>query len=247
MPESHADRIVEEVVTAHGGAQYWNNLKAIEAEISAWGLLFRTKRIPVLSRVRVRALTREPRFTFFDFPRPGQLGELVGNEEVCISGSDGRLLARRIHPRAEFRSLRRLFYWDSLDFIYFGGYATWNYLLTPFLFLRDGFVFEEMETGQDKSRAWLRLRVTFPTDIPTHCRTQIFYFDEQRLVRRLDYRAEVVGRWANAAHFCADYRAFDGIQAPTKRRVRPLILGNRPLPGPILVALEVHDMRPMTD
>ena len=38
-------------------------------------------------------------------------------------------------PRAAFRSLRRQLYWDDLDFIYFGGYATWNCLLTPFLFL----------------------------------------------------------------------------------------------------------------
>jgi len=27
---------------------------------------------------------------------------------------------------------------DELDFIYFGGYATWNYLTAPFLLARKG-------------------------------------------------------------------------------------------------------------
>ncbi|NTV43073.1 MAG: hypothetical protein HGA63_07210 [Syntrophobacteraceae bacterium] len=62
-------------------------------------------------------------------------------------------------------------------------------------------------------------------------------------MRRLDYTAEVVGQWAHAAHFCEGYRDFGGFKAPTRRRVRPLWWGSRPLPGPTLVALEIHDIR----
>lgn len=236
---------LEKVFSAHGREEYWLSLEAIEARISAWGLLFTIKSIPVLDRVWVRALILEPRFTFFDFPQPGQRSEFIGDKEVHIANSSGNDVERRVHPRSAFRKLRRLFYWDSLDFIYFGGYATWNYLMTPFLFLRDGFKFEELGALRGAFGTWTRLCVTFPDDIPTHCKTQIFYFDENGFLRRLDYTAEVVGRWAHAAHLCDEYREFDGLKIPTRRRVVPRTFGNKPLPAPTLVPIEVHEMRPI--
>lgn len=237
--------IVKRIIGAHGGAEYWNSLEALEGEISARGFLFTAKRAPVLDHVRIRALTRQPRFTFFNFPKQGQTGEFIGDDEVRVLGSGGKVLERRVHPRSAFRGPKRLLSWDSCDFLYFAGYATWNYLTTPFLFLHDGFIFEEMTPVRDEAGILIRLRVTFPPDIPTHCREQIFYFDEQLLLRRLDYTAEVVGRWAHAAHLCGEYRGFDLLRVPTRRRVLPLLFGNKPFPGPVLVDIKVHDIRPM--
>ena len=48
----------------------------------------------------------------------------------------------------------------------------------------------------------------------------------------------LMGGWAHAAHFCENYRDFGGLKAPTRRRVRPILFGSSPLPGPILVAIE---------
>jgi len=237
--------ILQQIIDAHGGLALWSSLDAIEADISAWGLLFTVKRRPVLNRVKVTAKAHEPCFLFHEFPSPGLTGELVGNDEIRISESDGTIVARRLQPRSAFRGLRRLIYWDALDFIYFGGYAMWNYLVVPFLFLRDGFQFEVLGSPSDAPPSWVRLLVTFPDDVPTHCRRQIFYFDENRHLRRLDYTAEVVGHWAHAAHFCENYRDFEGFKAPTRRRVRPLLWGSRSLPGLTLVALEIHNIRPM--
>lgn len=240
-------KIIEKIIDAHGGAEQWNAIEALEAEISVKGFLFSAKRMPVLKHVRVRALMREPQFTFHDIPQIGQTGEFAGDKEVYIADSKGNIMEKRLLPRAAFRKLRRLFYWDSLDFIYFGGYATWNYFVTPIVFLRDNFRFEELAPVSGSFGYWSRLRVTFPDDLPTHSRTQIFYFDEQFLLRRLDYTAEVVGGWAHAAHFCDEYREFDGLKIPTHRRVIPMIFGNKPLPGPTLVEIEVHEMRPIRD
>ena len=236
-------KIVEKVIEAHGGVSRWTELEALEANISARGLLFKAKRRPILNRVRVRAATREPKFTFYDFPEPGQTSELLGEKEVRILGADNEIRASRIQPRLAIRGLRRQLYWDDLDFIYFGGYATWNYLVTPFLFIRKDFHFEKLEPLPTISESWLRLRVSFPDDLPTHCKTQIFYFDRNYLLRRLDYTAEVVGRWARAAHICENYQNFDGIKVATIRRVRPLFFSNNPLPGPTLVAIDIHDFR----
>ncbi len=245
MVAANAMRTLHEVIDAHGGMDYWNSLEALEMEISASGFLFTAKRRPILRRVRMRADTREPRCAFFDFPIKGQTSELIGNVEVRILNSAGKIIARREDPRAAFRGIRRQFAWDNLDFIYFGGYATWNYLTTPFLLARNGFVVEALEPLHGSLPPLTRLQVTFPDDVPTHSRRQIFYFDDQRLLRRLDYTAEVVGGWAHAAHFCEEYRTFDRLKAPSRRKVLPLFFGHKPLPGPILVAIEVHDITPV--
>jgi hypothetical protein len=237
--------LVHEIIEAHGGAALWNNLAALEAEISAWGFLFTAKRRPPLERVVVSAWTRKPRLKFHDFPAPGLTGELIGDQEVRILGSDGNPKATRLTPRSAFTGLRRRISRDALDFIYFGGYALWNYLVTPFLFLRKGVQFQVLEPWEHAQPPWLRLQVTFPSDVPTHCRKQVFYFDEPRHLRRLDYTAEVVGRRARAAHLCENYQDFDGLKAPTRRRVRPILFGSSPLPAPNVVAIEVHTIRPV--
>jgi len=239
---TEADRILADVVAAHGGAALWQSLTAVEAVLSVDGFLFTTKRVRPLRQVRVSASTTEPRFTFFDWPRFGQRGEWLGEDEVRIIAADGAVIARRKQPRAAFRGLRRQLWWDALDFLYFAGYATWNYLTTPFLLMRPGFQFEVLPAAGD---GIVRIAATFPADLPSHCRKQVFHFTPDGELLRLDYTAEVVGGWAHAAHVCADYRDFDGLRAPTKRRVHPLFHLKNPLPFPTLVAIDVLELRPV--
>jgi hypothetical protein len=238
-------QIIHELIEAHGGMERWSGLEALDAEMSVRGFLFTAKRRHLLDHVRVKAEAHEPRFSFFDFPKEGQTAEWIGNDEVRILDSSGAVLSRRENPRHSFKGLRRQFWWDDLDFIYFAAYATWNYLTFPFLFTYKGFLFEALEPLQGKLSRITRLQVTFPDDIPTHSRKQVFYIDDQRMLRRLDYTAEVVGRWAHAAHLCENYRTFDGIKAPTHRKVLPFFVGRTPLPGPVLVEIDMHDIRPV--
>ena len=241
-----AGEAVHRIIDAHGGADFWSGLAALEAEISTSGLLFRFKKRPVLDHVKVTAYTHEPRFVFYDFPSPGLAGELVGNSEVRVVDSQGHVVKKRDNPRSAFKGISRWFSWDDLDFIYFGGYATWNYLVAPFFFLWEGFDLEVLEPMTVSSSSWFRLKVTMPEDLPTHSRQQIFYFDEFWHLMRLDYVAEVIGGWAHAAHLCENYRQFGGLMAPTRRRVRPILFGDHPLPGPNLVALDIHDIIPIS-
>jgi hypothetical protein len=241
MIDNDIHKIIEQVIEAHGGVDRWKNLEAIEALLSARGFLFKAKHRPVLNRIRVRAPAHEPKFIFYDCPQTGQNSELLGDEEVRIIGADNQVVTSRRQPRVAIRSLRRQIYWDALDFAYFGGYATWNYLVTPFLFLKDGFHIEKLEPLPQMPEFPLRLQVGFPEGLPTHCKKQIFYFDRDYLLRRLDYTAEVVNRWAHAAHICENYQDFNGFKIPTKRRVLPLPFGNKPLSGPVIVAIDIHD------
>ena len=235
--------LVYEAVEAHGGSRLWRGIQTLEAEVSARGLLFGAKQRPTLERVRVRAATTTPRLQFVDFPLPGLHSRFLGDREVRISDASGTLQARRERPRDSFWWPDRQLWWDRLDFTYFAGYALWNYLTLPFSLLRPGFAFEILEPLPAATGDWLRLKVTFPADLPTHSRTQVLYFDDDRHLKRMDYTAEVVGLWARAAHLCEDYRDFGGLRAPTRRQVVPQGPGGWSLPGPTLVGLELHDLR----
>jgi hypothetical protein len=90
---------VNNIIAAHGGEDFWNGLEALEAEISASGLLFTFKRRPVLNHVRVTAYAHEPRFVFHDFPSAGLSGELVGDKEVRVVSNDGEIIQKRQNPR----------------------------------------------------------------------------------------------------------------------------------------------------
>ena len=148
-------------------------------------------------------------------------------------------------PRSpEFRGLRRALWWDHLDVLYFAGYALWNYLCAPFLFVEPGFVAEEIEPWDEETEQWRRLRVTFPPTVPTHCQEQVFYFDARSLLCRLDYTVEVVGSWVRAAHYCFDHRAFAGLMVPTRRRVVPRRSDGRAYSGPTIVWIEIKDVVP---
>jgi hypothetical protein len=245
MIENEATAILQTSIDVHGGMKYWNALEAIEADISANGFLFTAKHCTPLNHVRMRASVKEAKFSFLDFPKPGQTAELIGNEEVRILDQSGIVIARRERPRAAFRGIRHFFFWDALDFIYFGGYATWNYLTTPFLLMQDGFKHDLLGPFHAGGRSLTKIQVTFPEHVPTHSRRQVFYFDNEKLLRRIDYTAEVVGIWAHAAHLCEEYKTFGGLKVPTRRRVYPLFSRSKPYPLPLLVAIDVHNLSPI--
>ena len=51
-----------------------------------------------------------------------------------------------------------------------------------------------------------------------HHRQQTYYFDDAGLLRRLDYSVDLLGS-GPAVHYPSEYREFDGIMVPTRRRV----------------------------
>lgn len=74
----------------------------------------------------------------------------------------------------------------------------------------------EITDGNERRSA---LRVEFPKEFETHSRVQTFYFDQTGLLRRNDYFAEIIGRWAMGAHYSEGYVEINGIQVALKRRV----------------------------
>lgn len=234
---------LDHILDAHGGLGRWRSLTAIELEMSAYGFLFRAKHVPLQHHVRLTISTRTPEVVIHDYPEPGQSAALLGNNRVEIRGADGTVLECRDNPRGAFGFGRHSLYWDTLDFAYFSGYAMWNYTNLPFLLADPRFTIQPLPADNGGTR----LQVGFPPELPTHSPIQEFRFDTSGRLARHDYTAEVVGSWAKAAHLCHDYREFDGLWLPTRRRVYPRGPLGRPLPIPTLVAIDVHDARLRSD
>jgi hypothetical protein len=237
--------LLDDVLAAHGGRERWSRARTVRGRVRSDGLLVRM-RFPgnKLADGRLEVTLGEPVAMAWPFPEEGQRG-VFDHGEVRIESLSGAVLASRERPRELFfgrSGLRRAVRWDPLDAGYFAGYAWWNYINTPWLLARDDVSTVELEPWREGEATWRRLEARFPPGIETHCPRQVFYFDADLRLRRHDYTAEVVGRWAKAAHMCDDHVEVDGLLFPTRRRVVPRGPGDRPLPGPALVTLQLSEI-----
>ncbi len=153
---------------------------------------------------------------------------------VRIETLDGEVLESRERPRERFfglSGLRRNLRWDALDATYFAGYAWWNYLNAPYLLAPRG---RQRARGRAVARArrgetWRRLEARFRRRSRHPLAAPDVLLRRRLRLRRHDYTAEVVGRWARAAHLCARPRRGRraGLpDAPLGAAARP---GNAPL------------------
>jgi hypothetical protein len=163
--------------------------------------------------------------------RPGVLANLRATVDprrphVELHGL-GTFDAARPRPAGIARRTR----WTDEDVVHFAGYALWGYMTAPFVFADDDVLVRELPRR--------RLRVDFPARIPAHSRRQTFHFDENAVLIRLDYTAEVfLGPLGRAKHVCRGHRWIDGLLVATSRRVTP-----RGLPAPTLVSIEIDEFR----
>jgi hypothetical protein len=242
--------LVDEALEAHGGAARWQAAKRVQARARSGGFLLRT-RVPG-NRFADYSLTvdlDEPRTIMDPFPEPGIRGVFAPGE-ARLEREGGEVVASRRDPRKAFlgrSGLRRNLRWDALDATYFAGYAMWNYLSFPLLLTRPGVETREISPWRSNGEELRRIEATFPESLDTHSRRQRFYLDAGGLLVRHDYVAEVVGRWARAAHLSADHVEAGGLVFPTRRWVRPIGPGNRPLPLPTMVWIQLTDLRVDTE
>ena len=238
-----ASELVEEVIAAHGGLELWERASEVRVRLSSGGFAFASKlQGSAVRDVEVRVCTRGQRVTFTPYPRPGQRGVLEQDGSVRIETDSGELIEAREHARGAFLDLRHKLWWDRLDILYFATYAIWTYISTPFVFVLEDYQVRELDPWEEDGERFRRLAVTFPKDVHTHSREQVFYIDTNGLIRRHDYTAEPIGGWAKAAHYCFDHQSFDGLVLPTRRRVYPRKRDNQRRSRPLLVWIEVSGM-----
>jgi hypothetical protein len=236
--------LLGEVLTAHGGAERWQSISSITARGRLDGLLPKRFARNKLANFTFQVQVAEQHTVLHDFPQVGKRA-VFDRGDVRIETHDGDQLDTRTDPRSAFFGLsgiRSNVQWDPLDVAYFAGYASWNYLTAPLLLTRDDITVTEAEPWQESGQRWRRLQATFPAHIDTHCQEQTFYVDTAGLIRRHDFVAEPVGKWAKAALYCDGHCQFDGLIFPTRRRVFPRGPGGRVLSWPTLLALDFDEI-----
>jgi hypothetical protein len=235
--------LLRNAIKAHGGLEKWGSLLEIVIQARSGGvaLPMRFQRSAYKS-YEAHIFTAEPRTVVTPFRCTGQKGIFEG-DSVKILGTRDEVIEERKNPREMFKSLRRKFYWDNLDALYFGGYALWNYLNLPFLLASPDIEVREIESREENGKVLRRVHAIFPDNMPTHCKEQIFYFDSDNLLFRHDYTAEVFGTWAKAAHYSSRYKNCRGLLVPVRRRVFPRKSSGHPLRLITLVSIDIDEVK----
>jgi hypothetical protein len=234
--------LLDEVIEAHGGKQRWQTVTGLSVDVSAGGLAVTSKfQRSGLRDLRAEVSSVEQRLVFRPYPRPGHRG-VFDLGTVRVETDEGLLIHQRLNPRSDLGNLRHVLWWDHLDLLYFGGSALWTYLATPYIFATPGFKVAALDPWAERDEIWRPLAVTFPAELHTHSRQQVFYFGKDGLLRRMDYTAEEFGGWAKSVHYCYDYRDFGGYLTATRRRVYIRRSDNRSRRHPLLLWIDIRDV-----
>ena len=228
-------------IKAHGGIDRWNTFSSVEITASITGAIWHVKGRPdVLKSVVMTTDTRSERLTTMF---PGQDKRSVfERDRVVIERADGTLVEAREDPEASFAGQQLDTPWDDIHVAYFSGEALWTSLNTPFLYARDDFATEEIAPVEADSETWRRLKVIFPDTVKSHTREQIFCFGTDGLLRRHDYTVDILGG-GTGLNYATNYRDIEGIIFPTTRRVYAYTGDYQRVPEPVLVAIDITDVR----
>ncbi|MER6345176.1 hypothetical protein ACWC10_34405 [Streptomyces sp. NPDC001595] len=234
--------LTAKVIEAHGGLDRYTQYDAVTVDFRSGGALWAMKgQEGVFDRAAVRVDLRRQHASHYPFTAPG-LRTSFSADRVAVENDFGEVQAERRSPRDAFAGHTLETPWDDLHVAYFAGYAMWTYLTSPFTFASPGFRTEELPAVTEGDETWSRLKVTFPEDVATHSREQVFYFDADGLLRRHDYTAEVLDA-GPAAHYTFDHAEFGGIVVPTRRRVHPLGEGGVVVRDIELVTIDIDDVK----
>jgi hypothetical protein len=228
--------LLEGAVRRHGGWEAWRALRVlVVVPRSLSGLVpwskghGRTFRLPP----RAEIAPHEEWAVFVDYPVLGATGTFARGA-LTLADPRGAVVASCDDGRASFRGARKLRRWSAADALYFFGYALTHYHALPFTLGRGRPL--GIRRARYDGRLLTGVEVELPADLHTHSRRQTFYFEEDGLLRRHDYVADIIGPWARGAHLWRDFVTVGGLEMATVRHV-VLRLGRRATP---LVALHAE-------
>lgn len=212
--------LVDLALARHGGAERWERAESITAQVHVYGAFWPYKGGPgLLGFETVTAELKRQRISMRPFGEGRTLSFDAGEDLVTITDVDGVVVDRLSHPRASMAGYQLDTTWSPTQIGYFISYATWMYLVEPFLCKLSGVKSREIEPWEEDGETWRRLELTFPDTIASHSTVQTYYFDsESGLQRRMTYDVEVNGK-AKVAHYTSEHKDFDGLIVPTRRRV----------------------------
>lgn len=213
--------LVQSIIDAHGGLARYSQLTSIEVKFDFTGATLALKHRPQHLVVTASVSTKEQKVIYRG------LGGPVGEEWVFTPSRvykqrliDGAVISSLDNPRKSFAGHALDTPWDDLQFIYFSGYALWQYFNFPYLLNRDDVNTRELEQHHEAGQTWRVLEVTYPDPFvfASHTRIQKYYFNESFILQRHDYAPDVIAS-NPATHYSYDPVIVDGMTFLTLRRV----------------------------
>jgi hypothetical protein len=209
--------LLDEINETHGGLERWRNATTIEADIAIGGPFWELKGIAdfagtahvVADIQRQHNKLTQPSGPVIEWDRDADV--------VTMTAPDGR--AERLeHPRATFEGYTFESQFSPLQAAYFSAYATWLYLIESYIFNYPGVEITETSPWVEGGKSWRGVRATFPATIDVHSDTQVYYFDADGQLARVDYEPEVNGGMPTA-HYQPRRVTADGLKVSTKHEV----------------------------
>ncbi|GAA1853213.1 hypothetical protein [Asanoa iriomotensis] len=209
-------RFTAHVQEAHGLPR-WRQATTIAAEVTYGGPFWALKGVADLAgtdhvvaevhREHIRLTQPSGRVIEFD-KEP---------DVVTVTEPDGTV-DRVEHPRATFAGFTAESRWSLPQAAYFQAYATWLYLIEAFVFTYPGVEIAELEPWIENGESWRVVRATFPRTIDAHSTTQLYYFNADGDLVRLDYEPDVNGG-SPTAHYQPAHTTVDGAVVTTKHEI----------------------------
>ena len=236
------NQLLAKAVDAHGGAQLWAGYSRVEATIVSGGGFFALKGVVQDDEPRQMTVRLHEQWASVSpYGADDQSGVFTAGR-VAVEKTDGSVVAERFAPRDSFAGHQMHTAWDPLQRAYFNGEALWTYLTTPFLLTMPGVRVEETEPWIEGDETWRVLRAYFPGSVETHSGVQEFYFGDDHLLRRHDYRVNIAGGFP-AAQLTSEYVEADGIRLPTRRRAFVRGPDGRPVKEMKMVWINLSNVR----
>jgi hypothetical protein len=212
----HYCDLLTNVLEAHGGLDNWRRATKLTARLSFGGPFWAGRGWPDDFELTATLDTQREHITLAGSDRVSIFD--VDPERVTIRTLDGEVVESRTAPRSSFPQFDwETTRWDAIQIGYFLSASNWNYFTEPFGFTYAGVQAQEIEPWQEDGQTWRRLAVTFPKSNANHNADQVFYYDADFMLRRMDYTPEVTAR--PGAQYTYDPSTFDGFVFPTRRRV----------------------------
>jgi hypothetical protein len=234
--------LLEYVVDAHGGLDTWNRLEKVQGQFSIGGAIWVFKGVPdVLRDVAITADLHTERISIGPISGEPKRSVFAGHRLELRSDTDA-VIETRDDPRQAMGELPYDAKWDALHAAYFASEAWWTYLTAPFLFTYPGFHAEEVEPFHENGTSYRTLKVSFPPDVDSHTSEQFFHYREDGLLHRHTYTVDILNG-ATGANYPSDFHTVDGIAVPFTRRIYGYDDDGQKVPEPLLVSLDVHEVR----
>jgi hypothetical protein len=212
--------LLEGVLEAHGGPDRWRAFSQLTATVTPDGPFWDWRGWPAVRQPQTLTIeTRQEHITLSPFTGEASTAIFSASPaRVEIRDGQGAVVEASDDPLREVPPYSDSVKWGRIPLAYFMGTANWNYFVEPFLFTYPGVVATEIEPWREGPETWRRLAVTFPASLPNHNPSQVFYYGQDLLLRRMDYSPEVTGS-SRIAHYVSEPLVAGGLVFYGRRSV----------------------------